>query len=939
MNQRHSFGRHKLALAINTALFPALAATATQAQQLEEVVVTATKQAASLQDIAVTVSAVTQERLEQFGVDNFEDYLIQLPGVTAGGSGPGQNTIYIRGVASTTPNLSTTGVAGIAPNVALYLDEQPLAQPGRNLDVYATDLNRVEVLKGPQGTLFGASSQAGTVRLITNKPDFSETYGSISADFAGTENGEGSSKFEVMLNVPVNDSIALRAVAFRDDQGGYIDNVHGTLTLQESARFRDAGVVRSNGVPVSPARAGLQSATYINNLPAVGYTDWRVPFDPYDPNSLVEFRAADNSDLVEEDFNDTTYTGGRIAAQIELAPEWSLLLGAMTQELESEGTFTADPTLGTDSPSIQRYSPDHLEDRFNNFNWTLEGRLGELEVVYTGAYTERESDQIMDYTDYMFVGQYLPYYICDTSVTYPEYNYYFGDSSPLATGPRPGNVSNGVCYEPNLYVLSYTETETTTHELRFSTDQTREWRVTAGAFYSDLELKERVDFSYPSINDANFYDLILGSDRPANYPFPGAYNSDAGPFPADTVFRNDVRRTDEQFGIFGELSYDLSDTLSVTIGARYYDVSVDLEGGANSSFGNMFWLTDVDGFGTNISDLYDGDGSLAFVTDSNPNIRGPFTSGTTFEELSDFFAANDAFSYNRGRLINAPNAISDAEIEGFLRAIDAPDAADTSGTIMKISLSYRPNDDVLWYGLLSEGFRPGLLNRPGGAAGPGGYSVPFELKTDEVVNYELGVKADMVNGTLRFNGSAFFVEIDRLQTTIFDPRIVNLFFSDNAANAEVMGAEGDLTWLPQAVPGLTIGASFSLLDSEITKVLTPTDDVVKGDELAFAPKLQYNLSARYDWAFGGGLDAYVLGHMQYSDESYSDIITINRDVIQSWTMVGLSAGVSAENWDATVYIENLTDERAELSRNYVNDRPRATYARPRTMGLRVGYKF
>ena len=716
-------------------------------------------------------------------MDNFEDYLIQLPGVTAGGSGPGQNTIYIRGVASTTPNLSTTGVAGIAPNVALYLDEQPLSQPGRNLDVYATDLNRVEVLKGPQGTLFGASSQAGTVRLITNKPDFSETYGSISADFAGTENGEGSSKFEVMLNVPVNDSIALRAVAFRDDQGGYIDNVHGTLTLQESARFRDAGVVRSNGVAVSPARAGLQSATYINNLPAVGYTDERVPFDPYDPNSLVEFRAADNSDLVEEDFNDTTYTGGRLAAQIELAPEWSLLLGAMTQELESEGTFTADPTLGTDSPSIQRYSPDHLEDRFNNFNWTLEGRLGELEVVYTGAYTERESDQIMDYTDYMFVGQYLPYYICDTSVSYPEYNSFY--HAPEEN--RPMNVASGVCYEPDLYVLSVTDTEVSTHELRFSTDQSNRWRVTAGAFYSDLELKERVDFSYPSVNKANFFNYYTGADRPDNFPFPGAYNSDPGPFPSDTVFRNDVRRTDEQFGIFGELTYDLSETMAVTIGARYFDVSVDLEGGANASFGNFYRQTDVDAFGTNISDLYDGDGVFTFINDTYAPLQVPQESGVTFDEVKDFFTATDGFSVTRGELICAPNAICDAEIEGFLRAIDAPDSADTSGTIMKISLSYRPNDDVLWYGLLSEGFRPGLLNRPGGAAGPGGYSVPFELKTDEVVNYELGVKADMANGTLRFNGSAFFVEIDRLQTTIFDPRIVNLFFSDNAANAEVMG--------------------------------------------------------------------------------------------------------------------------------------------------------
>ena len=126
-----------------------------QAQNaIDEVVVTARKKAESLQDVPVAVSALGEEQLDALGIDVFTDYLVQMPGITAGGSGPGQNTIYIRGVASTTPNLTTAGVAGLAPNVALYLDEQPLSQPGRNLDVYAVDLERVEVLSGPQGTLF-----------------------------------------------------------------------------------------------------------------------------------------------------------------------------------------------------------------------------------------------------------------------------------------------------------------------------------------------------------------------------------------------------------------------------------------------------------------------------------------------------------------------------------------------------------------------------------------------------------------------------------------------------------------------------------------------------------------------------------------------------------------------------------------------------------------
>ena len=180
--------RSQLATAVGAALLPMLAATTAQAQ-LEEVVVTATKQEASLQDVAVAVSALTEESLNQRGITNFSDYLIELPNVTAGGAGPGQSTMYIRGVASTTPNLTTSGVAGLSPNVAMYLDEQPLSQPGRNLDVYIVDMNRVEVLAGPQGTLFGASSQAGVVRLITNKPDTTEFSGNIKAGTSWMKDG------------------------------------------------------------------------------------------------------------------------------------------------------------------------------------------------------------------------------------------------------------------------------------------------------------------------------------------------------------------------------------------------------------------------------------------------------------------------------------------------------------------------------------------------------------------------------------------------------------------------------------------------------------------------------------------------------------------------------------------------------------------------------
>ncbi|MBT8148077.1 MAG: TonB-dependent receptor plug domain-containing protein, partial [Gammaproteobacteria bacterium] len=638
------FRKKQLCLAITLATAGATSSPATA--QIEEIMVTATKREQSMQDVPVAVSAITEENLEQLGISNFEDYLLQLPTVTAGGSGPGQNTIYIRGIASTTPNLTTAGVSGLVPNVALYLDEQPLSQPGRNLDVYAADLARIETLSGPQGTLFGASSQAGTVRLITNKPDPNDSYGSIKAGGGYMSEGDPSSNFEGMFNLPVSDTFTVRGVLYQDKQGGYIDNVAGTRDLTESARFREAGTLRDNGEPVSVRRSGLQSASSVAAALEAGDT---LVGERVADFSNVTFLEADNSNLVEKDFNETTYTGGRLSGLWDINTDWSLLVAHSQQEIESDGVFFADPDLG--DLEVQRFEGDKIEDKFNNTNWTLTGRLGELEVLYTGAFTDRETEQRVDYTDYMFVGQYLPYYICDTTVTYPEYNsYYEGFTDGL-----PG----GICQAPNLFVDSETNTQVTTHEIRFTTDGTGSIRATGGAFLSDLELEERNDFTYPGSTEA----ITFGSQGFfPGFPFPGGYSSDPGPFPADVMFRNDIRRTDEQYGVFGEVTFDIGDQLELTLGARYYDISVDFEGSANAQFCNSF-QEDADRFGTNLNDLYDGDGQFTFINDCTAGGNITFTQGQTFQEIQSILAEADPYSFARGRNVSAPNAISDGEIE------------------------------------------------------------------------------------------------------------------------------------------------------------------------------------------------------------------------------------------------------------------------------------
>ena len=807
---------------------------------IEEIVVTSRKKTENLQDVPVSVSALTEEMLEERGINTFEDYLLQLPGVTAGGAGPGQNTIYIRGLASTTPNLTTAGVAGLAPNVSFYLDEQPLAQPGRNLDVYAADVARIEVLAGPQGTLFGASSQAGVVRMITNKPKQGVSESSFEVETRFMPDGDTGTKLEAMINVPLGDSTALRFVAYSDERGGYIDQVAGQLDASASARFRAAGTVRENGLPVSSSRAGFQAGVDLSGA------------------TLLPANA-----LVEENANAVKYQGFRSTLAAELGDNWNATLVYAQQTIDADGVFFADPNLG--DLEIQRYTQDEIKDEFDNMSLTLEGTIGELEVVYAGAYTDRDTNQMVDYTDYLFVGQYLPYYICDYYVTYLTY--------------APGGVPTGTCGAPNLLVDSYTNTEVTSHEIRINADINDRTSVTAGVFMSDTTLTELNQFIYPGsvVNDITYACNHALTDTSVsgviNNASPGWFS--AGPYCEPVIFFNDIKRTDDQKGVFASLNIALSDTSELTLGARWYDIQVDFEGSANSSFYNGFGAPDTQQFGSNLSAQY---------------------------------APGNANGY--------------------------PDKAKTDGVIGKVTYSWNPSEDVMYYATWSEGFRPGLLNRPVGRTSPdGSYTVPPAIDSDEITNYEFGWKTILKDGQLRFNGSVFMVDVSGLQTTIFDPSIVNLFFSDNAADAEIKGVEGDFTYYTNK-EGLTVAGAFSVLDTKITKKLVPTNDVIVGTDLAFAPKFQGNLRVKQERPLTNGMMSHILVQFTFSDKSYSDVMEVNKAQQDSYSVLDLRVGISNDDWNAELYIDNVTDKRAAISNTFVFDRQRISYIRPMTIGIR-----
>src|SRR6267142_2193272 len=225
--------------------------------QLEEVVVTAQRRTENMQDVPIAIQAITGETLQQLSIDNFDDIVKYLPNVQAAGGGPGQSNIYMRGLSVGPTVIQGNGAVGDYPNVAVYLDEQSVQVPGRNLDVYAADIERIEVLEGPQGTLFGAGAEAGVVRYITNKPKIDMTEANFTAGYATTAHGRNSNSLTGVLNLPViTDTLAVRAVIYNDSRGGYIDNVPGSFTRNPT----DVGIAyffcpQTGGTPPTPGYA------------------------------------------------------------------------------------------------------------------------------------------------------------------------------------------------------------------------------------------------------------------------------------------------------------------------------------------------------------------------------------------------------------------------------------------------------------------------------------------------------------------------------------------------------------------------------------------------------------------------------------------------------------------------------------------------------------
>lgn len=473
------------ALLASASALPAYAAASSGEPASGEIIVTATKREENLQKVPVSIQALTPTVLAQHQVASFDDYVKLLPSASFQSFGPGQSQLYFRGITSGGDGLHS----GSEPGTGVYIDEVPVTTIANGVDLHIYDIARVEALSGPQGTLFGASSLSGTLRIITNQPDphrFSAGFDLQGDTF--THGGSLGGIAEGFVNIPLGEKAAIRLVGFDEHDGGYIDAVHLQRTF------------------------------------ALDTVDF-----PGAPATLTE----DNSRFVKKDYNTVDSYGGRVALKVDLDDNWTVTPGVIYQHQRANGNFLYNPKLG--DLQVAPFAPELNVDTWYQSYLTIQGKIGDWDVLYAGGYFGRTVDNRSDYSYY--------------AVAYDA-----AGSSSYVTFPD----GHGGFLDPDQQFTGYDKYTKQTHEFRVTSPSQYRLRGVGGIFWQRQT------------------DAIT-----ANYIVPGlgaSGDSRAIPGAGDDIFYTRLSRADQDFAVFGELAYDILPNLTLNVGLRYFTVDNTLRG-------------------------------------------------------------------------------------------------------------------------------------------------------------------------------------------------------------------------------------------------------------------------------------------------------------------------------------------------------------------------
>ena len=879
------------ATAADTAPVPADAASPGDApSDTGEILVTATRRSESIQKVPLTIQAFTGDALSKLNVVNFNDLLKYTPNVTYSSNGPGSGAIFMRGLSSGFAGNQSSATIAYFPNVALYLDDQSMQFPARNADVYLVDMERVEVLEGPQGTLFGGGAEAGAVRYITNKPKLDTFEGHIEGTAGGTIGGAPNGAFNAAINIPViQDRLAVRAVIYDDHHGGYIDNVPSTFTRSDSDLGNAYFKAFNGGHATLPPSLQSNAGQYNNYA------------------------------LAKKDFNPVDYTGGRLSAKLAINDDWDLLISESYQKLDTQGTFATYPTgsdfqkLGTLQTTV--FSPSYNKDEYWNTAWTLNGKIGDFKIVYTGAYMTRHLDTQQDYSNYSRTGAGM-YYQCTGGGTG------WGTGTPF-------------CYSPLTYWHDTVRNTHLSNEVRISTPDDKRIRAIVGAYDERFRIYDVMNFDYKTIPTCT--DGLISANAACSgvvQTFPGSTANQPGLRGPNTAFGEDTQRGYDQYAFFGSVDLDILHNLTLTAGTRYYHYKEFEVGSQYQTYSDACYQVLVC--------------AIKPSEPGNVNID----------------AANDHVVYH--------------------------------GFKSRASLTWKPSNYTMIYGTFSQGFRPGGFNRAPKLILPDVNGVnqlnrPNGYKPDTLTNWELGLKTDLFDHKVQLNLSAYYMVWENVQIGFFNPAggFGNTSFVTNGANFHVKGVEAQIVARP--VSGLSIQGSATYNDSKQvtapcfksdqpkatsfgqcitqfypggvqTPLLSPFGAL--GSSLPYAPHVQADLRARYEWMGAARLGWFVSGGVSYTGATNNqpatypsgDVInppilspgpngstipgtTLLRYRMSGYALLDASIGVHRDAWSVSIFGENLSNSHASTFSSSAQFIKSEVVVRPMTYGLKIGFDF
>jgi outer membrane receptor protein involved in Fe transport len=885
--------KNGLAFAIATVL-SAAAATAGAVEAtggIEEIVVTAQRRSESIQNVPITIQAISSDTLSKLSINTFDDVIKMLPNVTFGTNGPGQGNIFMRGLSAGFAGGQSSASIAPFPNVATYLDDQSLTFPSRNLDIYMVDMERVEVLEGPQGTLFGGGAQAGALRYITNKPKLGVTEGRAEASYGVTAHGDPNTAISAVLNLPVSDKMAIRGVFYNDHRGGYIDNVPTTFT-------------RNPDVDTGPS-------AYSSSYPA--------QLDTYNNYALAK-RAQ----------NPVKYSGMRLSGLYQINDDWNVLIQQSYQNMDAEG-MSAQMPIGVGLTPLgpleeTSFMPAWNKDKSSMTAWTLNGKAGALKLVYTGSYMTRHVDQNMDYTNYARTPGGF-YYSCVGG----------GGSNFGGSGPAH-------CYSPVMGWHDSIASQHQSHEFRLSTPD--EWRMRGlvGAYWEDFKIQDDMNFlqkTIPSCTPENLAaaldggPICLGNVTPVQAAIDPTTRND------NTNFGEDLERGYKQTAFFASGDFDIiPKVLTFTAGTRYYRY---VEQEVGSQYGTGSGCVNIPNGDCIAKPINYSDHHATFTGfKSRANI-------TWHPTVDTMVYGTWSQGYRPGAFNRISSGVTRLWVDADGAALPNGVLANTVTGSHQVRqfvkpLSYEPDTLVN----KEIGFKSQFFNH---RLQINGSIYQMDWKNVQTQIYNPPVYG---NTTFGINGPDYRVKGAELQLTAIVTEGLTLMgsmsYNDAKQTTEPCIHSAGVTSLTAGNP-TPAGECITQVRVGGQNIAIPNPLGSKGDTPAFSPKLQFNLRARYDWNVGE-FKSFAMVGMNHTDDmnntpssfpSGEGVVvpstTWLRFKMPSYNTYDASAGVAKDAWDLQLYIQNLTNENASTFTSTGQFIRAEVPLRPRVIGLKVGLKF